>query len=147
MKVDSAKIAEAHDKMTILLAKCEQIEEQIKQVQYRLRELEFGSRATTASMDASLRSQRRTIGERVDGLGRLRNVLQFAENEYRRCEGEIEKNVQTPGNQRGQNSVADLFVSNKEKYNKTEFIVPDIVESELIDRYIRPLIAGKKGRV
>lgn len=139
MKADTNKLQEAHYMLNYLREKLRMIESRIQQVQRNLGQLQFGSAANTSVILASLSAQRNVLSRRIETMERMILVLESAIEQYDRCESQVKLAT----------FIAKGYVVFK-RYQITtpthlEPLIAPALELETIERYIRPLMAGKKG--
>lgn len=139
MKADTNKLMEARSMLNYLRERLRYNENRIQQVQRNLSQLQFGSAANTAAILASLTAQRNVLNSRIESMKQMILVLESAVNQYDRCEGQIK--------------LASFIAKVAPVFRRYEITTPKNLdpliarglELETIERYIRPLMAGKKG--
>ena len=139
MKVDTNKLQEACYLLDCLREKLHVLEDRILQVQRNLGQCQFGSIANTAVILASLAAQRNVLNRRIESMGQMILALESAIDQYDGCEGHVK--------------LAAFIDKRKIMFGRYDITTPKYLEPliahelelETIERYIRPLMAGKKG--
>lgn len=141
MKVDIQRMDEAYIQLMNLQQQLREVENRIREVQQFLDQQKLGSAAQTAAIRASLILQMDAVERRAEGTENLARVLRSARDHYKSCETTV-RNTAEYNDRRKSGSVIDYLDMDKGIQIK---LVPLLREREVIDRYIRPLMAtGKK---
>lgn len=136
MKVDIQSLDSAHEKLGELLRRIEVVAHRTSEAERVLGQYRIGSMRTTDQITNNLNSQIRAMEENAYVFLQLSQVLQNALEEYEQCEDQIRWLA-------GTGAVVMAAGSAREILDQIGFVQP-IMEKEMINQYIMPLIATGK---
>ena len=132
MKVDIQRMDDAYIRLMGVHQKLLSIEADVQTVMQRLACQNLGNVSENAIINA-LNNQIRVLEHRQEGIRQLAQTLESVSERYRQCEERLEVQAQ--------NEASLIYGRISDDDIRRLMLIQPIKEKEVIDRYIRPLIA------